>query len=310
MVNYQEKKILFWSYLHQLGATLTRSSFFPPISCVRETTRKLETVSPWNLNKEAWSCSIRLAPPPLFINVSLQCHYVYRTPMPASIYGDLGTVLWVLRGPIMSLSHYELGRKKIIAIIGVRLATTPIFAFLPPRLSGWAACPPLFICHNTPASKQEVSKAKLFALKCTFFSFLLLFSNFVSASRTSDLPQSSDMPSSPVQPWPPACPSRSLQRRQNTGSCLAWETKATHSFTRRSTDSAPALPILWPSPVGMKEMNPQQPSIQGAPVSTLNIRLLTHKPEKTSTTLSFQTLRGSVLQLLGWFYPRCVSAVR
>lgn len=91
--------------------------------------------------------------------------------MPASIYGDLGTVLWDLRGPIMSLSHYDLGRKKIIAIIGVRLATTPIFAFLPPRLSGRAACPPLFICHNTPASKQEVSKAQLFVLKCTVVSF-------------------------------------------------------------------------------------------------------------------------------------------
>lgn len=172
MVNYQNKKN---PILELFGATLTRSSFFPPISCVRETTRKLETVSPWNLNKEAWSCSIRLAPPPLFINVSLQCHYVYRTPMPASIYGDLGTVLWDLRGPIMSLSHYELGRKKIIAIIGVRLATTPIFAFLPPRLSGWAACPPLFICHNTPASKLEVSKAKLFSLKCTFFLFYYYF---------------------------------------------------------------------------------------------------------------------------------------
>lgn len=95
--------------------------------------------------------------------------------MPASVYGDLGTVLWDLRGAIMSLSHYELGRKKIIAIIGVRLATTPIFAFLPLRLSGWAACPPLFICHNTPASKQEVSKAKLFALKCTFFLFIIIF---------------------------------------------------------------------------------------------------------------------------------------
>lgn len=73
--------------------------------------------------------------------------------MQASIYGDLGTVLWDLRGPIMSLSHYELGRKKIIGIIGVRLATTPIFAFLPPRLSTWAVCPLLSMCHNTPTTK-------------------------------------------------------------------------------------------------------------------------------------------------------------
>lgn len=164
-----KKKIQFWGYLHRLGATLTRSSFFPPISCVCETTRKLETVSSWNLNKEARSSSIRPAPPPLFINASLQCHYVYRTPMQASIYGDLGTVLWDLRGPIMSLSHYELGRTKIIAIIGVRLATTRIFAFLPPRLSTWAVSPSLFMCHNTPTTKQEVSKAKLFGLKHAFF---------------------------------------------------------------------------------------------------------------------------------------------
>lgn len=125
------------------------------------------------MNKEAWSCSIRLAPPPLFINASLQCHYVYRTPMQASIYGDLGTVLWDLRGPIMSLSHYELGRKKIIAIIGVRLATTPIFAFLPPCLSNWAVCPPLFMCHNTPTTQEELSKAKLLAFGLFLFIGLL-----------------------------------------------------------------------------------------------------------------------------------------
>lgn len=124
---------------------------------------------PWNLNKEARSCSIRLAPPPLFINASLQCHYVYQTPMQASIYGDLGTVLWDLRGPIMSLSHYELGRKKIIGIIGVTLATTPIFAFLPPRLANWAVSPLLFMCHESPTTKQEVSKVKLFGLKYTLF---------------------------------------------------------------------------------------------------------------------------------------------
>lgn len=110
---------------------------------------KLETVSPWNLNKEARSCSVPLAPPPLFINASLLCHYVYRTPMQASIYRDLGTVLWDLCGPIMSLSHYELARKKIIDLIEVRLASTPIFAFLPPpSLSTWAVCPRFIMCNK------------------------------------------------------------------------------------------------------------------------------------------------------------------
>lgn len=45
------------------------------------------------------------------VNVSLQYHYVCGIP-PASIYGDLGSVFWGLRGPIISLSHYEPGQRE------------------------------------------------------------------------------------------------------------------------------------------------------------------------------------------------------
>lgn len=65
------------------------------------------------------SVSFQLTPPPLFhpnvstslykciITVSLRLWYP-----PASIYRDLGTVFWGLRGPITPLSHYELGQRE------------------------------------------------------------------------------------------------------------------------------------------------------------------------------------------------------
>lgn len=84
---------------------------------VHETTWKLKIVL--QKSDKALSVSIFLAPPPRFHpNTSTSLHKCIITVSlclwypPVSIYRDLGTVFWGLGGPIMSLSHYELGQRE------------------------------------------------------------------------------------------------------------------------------------------------------------------------------------------------------
>lgn len=112
----------------------------------------------------------------------------------ASIYGDLGTVFWGLREPIMSLSHYELGQRENNthnrSYIGHYLSLYYYLACLPAYLAVWLSCRCTVCCMSSITNEAVfLLRRSLKTKRQGFFPSFVCFPLYVHVLAVNNSPQ-------------------------------------------------------------------------------------------------------------------------